>query len=195
MPDAKQEQDLKRLNELNDMQKKQQQLTDQQKEEFNALKQKYAEIIKRDSEEAQSSTPQEYVTPTPVQITPNLKKLVEEYNKNHKPAIDLNAAGKEIVFVFKNKEEALDFFRSQVKNGPFQVYNRESDHCIYSDGNTLVHGKLAEVDAYKKNPEAFNIGNDGALQKKGPAFKLEPPPKSKELDVPTDEVKSSNTKR
>ncbi|MBP6917759.1 MAG: hypothetical protein KBB94_02440 [Legionellaceae bacterium] len=70
-------------------------------------------------------------------------------------------------FAFSNKEEAITFFAKQAQKGrPFEAYNKSLDHCMYSDGKNFVQGTKAEVEAYKKNPDNYDIGVQGGLTPK-----------------------------
>lgn len=96
-----------------------------------------------------------------------LDQMIKDYEKT--PGRKIEERDGKPCFTFNNQEEAVAFFEEQAKQGrPFQAYCKETDHCVYSDGTNFVHGTLKEVEAYKKNPEAFDLGEHGALKAKAP---------------------------
>lgn len=112
------------------------------------------------------------------------KFTISKTKKNDKEEIDRDyelkfgkAPGKEnggTSYAFKSDQEAVDFFKSQSEKGrSFQVYKRGEDKCMYSDGEHFVRGTIAQVEEWKKDHKAFNIGENGALEKINPEAKNE----------------------
>ncbi len=96
-----------------------------------------------------------------------LDQMIKDYEKT--PGRKIEERDGKPCFTFNSQEEAVSFFEEQAKQGrPFQAYCKEKDHCVYSDGTNFVHGTLKEVEAYKKNPGAFELGEHGALKAKAP---------------------------
>lgn len=97
-----------------------------------------------------------------------LEQIIKDYEETPGRKAEQRNGG--TVFAFANQEEAVAFFKTQADKGrPFEVNCIEKDHCMYSDGmGVFVHGTKVEVQAYKKNPDAFDLGEDGALKKKEP---------------------------
>lgn len=112
------------------------------------------------------------VTPDPNPAKRNdfldiIKDYNEKYGADLKPSEDPE---KPCVLVFKDKEDAINFFREQAQKGrAFQVYNKETNHCIYSDGSgNIVHGTKEEVEQYKENPGGYKVNEDGTFQSTAP---------------------------
>ena len=92
-----------------------------------------------------------------------LKKIIKNYEEKTGRTVEEKEG--QTIFTFPRKEDAVAFFKEQAEQGrPFQVYSKEKDHCIYSDGTNFVHGTLADVEAYKKNADNYKVGPDGALE-------------------------------
>ena len=69
---------------------------------------------------------------------------------------------------FSSRAEAVEFFKEQSsKKLAFDMYNKEDDHRVYSDGKgRFVHGTKQQVIDYLDRPENFNLGKDGELERK-----------------------------
>lgn len=160
----KKEADLKKFFELQGNNKK----TEQEQEEYNLLLAAYGkEVIK--TPDIIKDKKQEEVNYVVKGIQNDfLKQIIKDYEKE-KPGRKVEEKDGNTIFTFDSKEDAISFFKGQAEKGrPFEVYNQAIDHCIYSDGTNFVHGTLKEVQAYKKNPESFNLGENGALTAKEP---------------------------
>ncbi|CEG56074.1 hypothetical protein [Legionella fallonii] len=96
-----------------------------------------------------------------------LQKIIKDYEEKTGRKVEEKEG--RTCFAFGSQDEAVAFFKEQADQGrPFQVYCKEKDHCIYSDGTNFVHGTLADVEAYKKNADDYKIGPNGALEKNAP---------------------------
>jgi hypothetical protein len=96
-----------------------------------------------------------------------LQKIIKDYEE--KTGKKIEEKDGRACFTFQSQEDAIAFFKGQAEQGrPFQVYCKEEDHCIYSDGTNFVHGTLADVVAYKKNADDYKVGPNGALEKNAP---------------------------
>lgn len=69
---------------------------------------------------------------------------------------------------FSSQAEAVAFFQDQAKQGlAFDMYCAAQDHRVYSDGQgNFVQGTHKEVGDYLKNPDNYEINEDGSLEKK-----------------------------
>ncbi len=161
--ELKKEADLKKFFELQENNKR----SEAQEEEYHRLLAAYGkEIIK--NPDMIKGKKQEEVNYAIQGIQQDIfKQIIKDYEEKTGRKIE-ERDGKPC-FTFPSQEDAVSFFEDQAKQGrPFQVYCKEKDHCIYSDGTNFVHGTLKEVEAYKKNPEAFELGEHGALKAKEP---------------------------
>ncbi len=77
---------------------------------------------------------------------------------------EMKKGAKPIVLIFESQEEALKFFKTQAALGlKFLAYDAEADHCIYSDGKTLVYGTQDEVIITNKIRTVCELEEDGHI--------------------------------
>lgn len=162
--ELKKEAELKKFFELQANNKK----TEQEQEEYNLLLAAYGKDVIKNPDIIKDKKQEEvnYV----VQGIQNdiFKQIIKDYEEE-KPGRKVEEKDGNTIFTFDSQEDAISFFKEQAEKGrPFEVYNPATDHCIYSDGTNFVHGTLKDVQAYKQNPESFNLGENGALTAKEP---------------------------
>ena len=157
--------DVKRFSALDKISKDKRQA--EEEAEYQALVKKYGEQDLKDLSKQQGKEEEvTCVAPNASLKDPKWQAICKEYKDTTGRDAETTEEGG-LSFSFNNKEEAISFFKGQAEQGrDFQVYDKEHDHCIYSDGKNFMHGTMKDVEGYKKNPEDFNLNKDGALSRK-----------------------------
>ncbi|KTD08738.1 hypothetical protein [Legionella jamestowniensis] len=159
---------IQEINRLKELSKKNYRSLDEEDEYERLFKTHGENILKKKSSSEEDKPPQQY------QVDTKKKGFNEDLLKDYEKETGKKPLeGKEggVALAFDSREEAVKFFKGQAgKNRAFDAYNTSEDHRMYSDGKGLfVQGKKAEVDAYLKNPKAFDLDKEsGKLTAKEP---------------------------
>ncbi|WP_133138033.1 hypothetical protein [Legionella rowbothamii] len=160
--ELKKDAELKKFFALHENNKK----TAKEVEEYNLLLATYGKEILKNPDIIKDQKQENVNYHAPKMQKDTYEQIKKDYEES-KPGRTVEEQDGHVSFSFESKEEAISFFKGQAEKGrAFEVYDSATDHCIHSDGKNFVHGTLKEVQAYKQNPEAFNLGKDGALKAK-----------------------------
>ncbi|CEK09984.1 hypothetical protein [Legionella hackeliae] len=164
-PEDKVKQDLNRLRELHSLKERDQKIQEEYQRLYDAYKD---QIVKNPNllKPEDKQNPQEY------QIKTTKKGFAAEILKDYEKATGKKPVETDegVALAFANQEEAVKFFKGQAKqNRAFDAYCAKEDHRVYSDGKgTFVHGTMADVTAYLKDPKGFKLDESGKLSAKEP---------------------------